>query len=257
MPKKKITTTKKTVKKALTTKKADGLTLSVYNTSGKITGKVSLPPEIFSQKENPILIAQAVRVYQANQRQGTQSTKTRSMVTGSTRKIYRQKGTGRARHGDKKSPIFIGGGIAHGPHPRDFSLNMPKVMKRKALYSALSSKLKKQEIIAVTGLENLSKKTKEMVAVLQNLKLLDKKRLPAGRHGRKILLVLPKKEENITLASRNIAGLDMTFANLLNTYEILVHDRLLFAKDSFAVLEKTYLSKPEKNIIYNKTAAAD
>ncbi len=240
MPRKKTTTTKKTVKKVVrkTTQQA-GLTLNVYNTAGKVSGKITLSQEIFGQKANPELIAQAVRIYHANQRQGNASTKTRAYVAGSTRKLYRQKGTGRARHGDIKAPIYIGGGVAHGPHPRDFSLKFPKQMKRKALFGALSSKLQEGSILAVTGLEKLEKKTKEMVGVMKNLNLVAKKKTPH------VLIVLPDHLENVYLAGRNIAHLDMTRANLLNIYEVLNHDKLLFLKDSFGVLEKTYFKKEE------------
>src|SRR3989344_989928 len=218
-------------------KKTKSLTLDVYNIAGSVSGKITLSKDIFGQEAKPELIAQALRVYAANQRQGNASTKTRAMVAGSTRKLYRQKGTGRARHGDIKAPIYIGGGVAHGPHPRDFSLKFPKQMKRKALFSVLSSKLQDGNILAVTGLEKIDKKTKEMVEVMKNLNLIDKKKTP------KILVVLPGVLENVYLASRNIANLDLTSANLLNIYEVLNHNKLLFLKDSFAALEKTYFKK--------------
>src|SRR6185437_7247197 len=117
------------------------VSVDVVGIDGKVTGKIALPGEIFGEKLNKALLAQAVRVYLANQRQGNASTKTRGEVDGSTRKIYRQKGTGRARHGSVRAPIFVHGGIAHGPKPRDFSLTMPQKMKQKALFSALSTKL--------------------------------------------------------------------------------------------------------------------
>lgn len=238
---KKVNKTEKPIKtkRSIAVKADAGLKIDLYDTTGKVTGKVSLHKDIFGVKINPTLMAQAVRVYLANQRQGTLSTKTRSEVTGSTRKIYRQKGTGRARHGDIKAPIFIGGGIAHGPKPRDFSLGLSKTMKRKALFSALSSKLKNNSLLAVGGMETLNKKTKEMVSVLENLKLLDSK----AKKTAKILLVTPNSAENLLLAGRNIKGLDMEMANLLNTYEVLNHDKLLFLQDSFAVLEKTFIGE--------------
>ena len=228
-------------KTTVSTKKVAGITIDVLDTEGKISGKLSLSKELFGAKINPTLMTQAVRVYLANQRQGTVSTKTRSLVTGSTRKIYRQKGTGRARHGDIKAPIFIGGGVAHGPHPRDFSLNFPKKMRRNALFSALSGKLKDHAIIAVTDLDKLKVKTRELITVLQNLKLIDGQ----AKKNKKIMLVLPATMKNLILSARNIEGVDLTLANLLNTYEVLKYNKLVFLKDSFHVLEKTYLK--EKN----------
>lgn len=237
MPKQSTTPIKKAGSKK--TIKEVGVTIDVLDTDGKVTAKLSLPKEIFAVSVKPALLAQAVRVYLANQRQGTISTKTRSMVTGSTRKIYRQKGTGRARHGDIKSPIFIGGGIAHGPHPRDFSLDLSKQMKRKALFGALTAKLKEGSLIAVSGVEKIEKKTKDMMNILNNLKLINDKE----KKRQTILMVVPRVVENIMLAGRNIEGISFTSANLLTTYQVLRNDRLVFLKDSFAVLEKTYLKK--------------
>src|SRR5258708_225116 len=124
-----------------TEKKYTPVSVDVIGVDGKVSGKVSLPGEMFGEKVNKTLLAQAVRVYLANQRQGNASTKTRGEVDGSTAKIYRQKGTGRARHGSKRAPIFVKGGLVFGPKPRDFSLALPQKMKRKALFGALSAKV--------------------------------------------------------------------------------------------------------------------
>lgn len=197
--------------------KSRGLTIDLYNTKGKVVDSIELPKEIFGAKVNNQLLAQAVRVYLANQRKGTATTKTRGEVSGSTRKIWRQKGTGRARHGSRKAPIFVHGGIAFGPHPRDFSLKMSKKMKKLALFSALSSKLKNKEIKAIAGLEKLTPKTKSMIEVINNLEVNEKKR--------NILMVLPRKSKeefgNIYRAGRNIEGMRIVNANTLNTYEVL------------------------------------
>ena len=123
-----------------------GLNIDVFDIKGKNVGSISLPESIFKAKVNPQVVAQAVRVYLANQRQGTSSTKTRGEVQGSTRKIYRQKGTGRARHGSIRAPIFVHGGVAFGPKPRDFSLKIPSKIKQQALFSAFSSKFSADEI---------------------------------------------------------------------------------------------------------------
>lgn len=216
-------------------KKTDGLLVSVVDTTGRIVGKVSLPEPIFGVKINETLLAQAVRVYHANNRQGTQSTKTRSQVSGSTKKIYRQKGTGRARHGDKKAPIFIGGGIAHGPKPRDFSLDFPKKMRRKALFMGLSMKLSANTLTVLSGLEKISPKTSEMVHVLEELKLRNEKK------QQKLLIVTPKKIENIILSGRNIPKLSIVSADTLNTFDVLNTNQLILMKDAIDVIKSTFI----------------
>ncbi len=159
MPRKKITKTKKTE-----VKQAVNLKTDVYNLKGDIVGKTTLPTEIFDVKINPQLISQAIRTYQVNNRLGTVSTKTRSEVAGSTRKIYRQKGTGRARHGSITAPIFIGGGVAHGPKPYDYSLKWPQKMKQAALFGVLTDKFQNGAVKIVRGLEKIELKTKSMSA---------------------------------------------------------------------------------------------
>ncbi len=206
--------------------------IDIYDTTGKKTSKIQLPKEIFEAKINEQLMAQAVRVYLANQRKARAKTKKRGEVVGSRRKIYRQKGTGQARHADRYAPIFVGGGIAHGPRGGPAKrLKMPKKMRRLALFSALTSKLKEKSIIVVEGLEKMKPKTKEMVKIMQNFDLEGK-----------ILLVQAKKIENIVRAARNIANVKLMPANLLNTYEVLKRRRLLLTKDSIKALKETFLS---------------
>lgn len=212
--------------------KKNPLEIEVFNTKGEVVEKLVLPKEIFAAKINESLMAQAVRVYLANQRQGTASTKTRGEVAGSGRKIWRQKGTGRARHGDRYAPIFVGGGIAFGPKMRDYSLKMPKKMRRAALFSSLTSKFEEKAIFVIADLNNLKPKTKEMVKIRENLKLKSK-----------TLLILPKKKENIILAGRNIPELSLISADLLNTYEVLNHRKLLFTKEAIEILKKTFLKE--------------
>ena len=142
-----VKTEKKPEVKKVAVKKTSGLTVPVYDIKGKEKGTLILPKEAFAVSVKPQLLAQAVRVYQFNRRQGTASTKTRGEVTGSTRKIYRQKGTGRARHGDIKAPIFVGGGIVGGPKPKDYSLGINKKQKTKAFFGALTLKLKEKNIL--------------------------------------------------------------------------------------------------------------
>lgn len=203
----------------------------VYDTKGKVVEEINLPGDMFGAKINHGLLAQAVRVYLANQRAGTASTKTRGEVKGSTRKIYRQKGTGRARHGSLRAPIFVHGGVAFGPKPRDYSLKLPKKMKKKALCSALSAKIKDGEVKIVSGLEKIVPKTKKMVEVIKNLNL----------ENQKLLIILSNPpaggEENIDRAARNIKGVEMTLANQLNAYEVLNATMLLFTKDAITKLD--------------------
>lgn len=212
--------------------------LELFNTKGEKVGKVQLPKEIFGAKINEQLMAQAVRVYLATKRKAQAKTKTRGEVVGSGRKIYRQKGTGRARHGDRYAPIFVGGGVAHGPTGQEnYKLKMPKKMRRLALFSALTSKLKEKNLIIIEGLEKIKPKTKEMIKVMENLKCkMEKKKLKE-----KISLILPEPMENVIKGARNIAGIRLTQANLLNAYEVLNGGKLIFTKESLKRLRETFL----------------
>lgn len=221
------------IKKIQKEEKNLDLMIKVYDISGKETGKLELPKEIFSVEVNPILIAQYVRVYLANQRQGNAATRTRSEVTGSTRKIYRQKGTGKARHGDIKAPIFVGGGIVGGPKPRDYSLKINKKQKRKALFSALTLKCKENKII---GLSNdfikIKPKTKIFANFLNQLKLSKTKNL----------LVIPKIEKNnLLLAVRNLPNMNFLDATLINAYDILKYNYIFIIEEALTVINKHFL----------------
>lgn len=243
MPSKKVAAkSSKIVKKATSKKtagkelpKETGLKLSVYSTSGRVLESINLPKEIFGVEENVNLMTQAVRVYMANQRRGTLKTKSRGEVKISTRKIYRQKGTGRARHGAKSAPIFVGGGIAFGPRPRDFSLKLSQKAKKAALFSALSSKLKDGSIKIISGLEKMEPKTKLMFQVLDKLQLNGKKA--------NLLLVAPKSNdsEKVFRGIRNIEGVNITASNLLNTYEVLRARNILFMKESINSLKENFI----------------
>lgn len=217
------------------TKKESSLTISVFDISGKEVETMDLPEAMFGAKVNPVLMAQAVRVYLANQRQGNASTKTRGEVAGSTRKIYRQKGTGRARHGGVRAPIFVKGGIAHGPKPQDHSLTMPKKMKRAALFSALTAKLAIDGVKIVSGLEAVEPKTKNMALALNNFGLSDKKA--------KVLLVTPANIASVTRGGSNLTGVTITAADRLNTYEVLNTKKLVFMKDAIEAMQKVFLKK--------------
>jgi len=218
----------------------EGLEAEVFDMTGKKSGTVTLAKEVFDAKVNNILMAQAVRIFLANQRLGTSSTKTRGEVQGSTRKIYRQKGTGRARHGSLRAPIFVHGGVAFGPHPRDLTLAFPKKMKRAALFSALTSKFKNGEVTFITGVDSITPKTKAFVQSLKQLNLDSEKR--------NILLVISsaKGTERLVRAARNVEGITFRPASSLNTYDILNTRKIVVVKDALEVIEKTYL-KGESN----------
>ncbi|GIW64103.1 MAG: 50S ribosomal protein L4 [Patescibacteria group bacterium] len=204
-------------------KKQSEFVLPVYDLIGEKKEDLDLPKEIFGFKVNEKLLAQAVRVYLFNQRQGTVSTKTRGEVAGSTRKIYRQKGTGRARHGSIKAPIFVGGGIVGGPKPKDYSLKINKKQNRQAILSALSLQFKNKNILVFDDkILNENLKTKTVFQLLKKLDLNDKK----------TLFVLPKMEEKFIRASRNIEKTDFIDAKSINAYKILNCQKLVLFKSS-------------------------
>ncbi len=228
----------KTVKKDSTAKapvaeKAPKLSVSVFGLDGVKNGTVSLSSEIFGAKINPELMSQAVRVYLVNQRQGTQNTKSRGEVQGSTRKIYRQKGTGRARHGAITAPIFVGGGIAFGPKSRDFELKLSKQMKKKSLFSALSSKLSQDQVMVV-DVSGATGKTKEIYKMFGALKLVAKK-------TPKILFI--SDEEKVMHATRNIKSLDLEPAHAINTYSVLNSNYVVITKEALPKMEKAFLGE--------------
>ena len=229
----------KTAVKPAAKKKLSPLSLEIFDAKGKVKETIELPKVMFGAKVNKALLSQAVRVYLANQRLGTASTKTRAEVIGSTKKIWQQKGTGRARHGSRKAPLFVGGGVAFGPRPRDFSLNLPKSMKRLALFSALASKLQNREIKGVAGLDKLEPKTKLAAEVFKNLGILEKKK--------KVLVVLPKGAEfgNLQRSVRNIRGVSILNANMLNAYQVLDNRVILLLKEAIPDMENTFLRKGE------------
>ncbi len=218
----------KTTVKEETKTRSSGLSADVLNTEGKAVGKIDLPKSVFAAKVSPQLMAQAVRVYLANHHQGTASTKTRGEVAGTTKKTYRQKGTGHARHGSLKAPIYVGGGIAFGPQPHDFGLKLPQRMRKTALFSALTSKFNNNDIIIVDELEKSATKTNALSKILQNLEHSEKKKLTL-----KTLLVPPLKN-NLNLVSRNIENLTLIPVNLLNTYEVLSNEKIIFTKEAIA-----------------------
>lgn len=237
LPKRKTAAVKSIGKKPKSAKTAElvaarisvGPQVSVLGIDGKSIGRITLPRELFAAKVNKKLIAQAIRVYAANQRAGSASTKTRGEVEGSTRKIYRQKGTGRARHGAIRAPIFVGGGIVFGPKPRDYRLRLSQKMRRLALAATLTSKLNDNKVTVVDGLTSIKPKTKEIILLLKNIKT----EAPT-------LLVTPNKAQNVIRAGRNIEDLDLIPANNLHPYSVLSHKQLVFMKEAIPLLKKTF-----------------
>ncbi len=203
--------------------------VALYDITGSQIGDVELSDDIFGVEVNTHVMYEAVKNYLANQRQGTQSAKTRGEVSGGGRKPWRQKGTGRARQGSTRSPQWVGGGVVFAPKPRDYSYKLPKKIKRLALKSALSSKVQDNEIIVVDSLVLDKPKTKDMVRVLSNLKA-----------GKKTLVVIPERDENVILASRNIPGVKTAYVNTINVYDILNCDSFLITRDAVNKVEEVY-----------------
>ncbi len=202
--------------------------LKVWNQEGKIVEEIELNPKIFDGEVNYVLIHQAVVTYLANQRRGLASTKTRGEVKGSGRKPWPQKGTGRARIGSVRSPLWRGGGVVFGPKPRDYSKKFPQRMKNLALKSTLNAKLKDDEIMIIEDIKIDKPKTKEVVSILKNLNL----------NGEKIKIVVDKQNRDLKLAVRNLEKVELEKAETLTTYTALDCKKLIITKDSLKKLEK-------------------
>lgn len=203
--------------------------IDVVNMQGKKVSTIELKDSIFAVELNEVLVHTVIVNYLANQRQGTQSTKTRSEVSGGGRKPWRQKGTGRARHGSTRSPIWIKGGIALGPTPRSYKYRINKKEKQNALKMVLSSKLAEGKIVVLDKLELKEAKTKNMVEVLNNAKAEGKK-----------LILLPAKDENILRAGRNIEKTKVSYVGHTNTYELLNTKCIVMTVDTIKMLEEVY-----------------
>ncbi len=203
--------------------------IDVLNMAGAKVSELELCESIFAIEPNTSAMHIAVVNYLANQRQGTQSTLTRSEVSGGGKKPWRQKGTGRARQGSTRAPQWYHGGIAHGPKPRSYRFEINKKVKRLALKSALSSKVAASEMIVLDDLTLTAIKTKEVVNVLAAVKA-----------AKKTLIVLPEKNDVIYRSARNIEGVNVTFVNTLNVYDILNCDSIVVLKDAVAKIEEVY-----------------
>lgn len=208
--------------------------LTVTNISGKETGKkVKLNKEVFGIEPNDHAIYLDVKQYLANQRQGTHKSKERAEINRTTKKLKRQKGTGGARAGSMKSPLFIGGGRVFGPRPRDYSFKLNKKLKNLARLSALSYKAKENNIQVIEDFNIDQPKTKSYIDMLKNLQLTDKK----------VLLVLPQSNKNIYLSSRNIEKNKVTTATDITTYDVLNANKLVFVESAVSLLENNLLKK--------------
>lgn len=205
--------------------------LSVYNIKGEDTGrKVTLSDAIFGIEPNDHAIYLAVKQFMANKRQGTHKSKERSEVSGSTRKLIRQKGGGGARRGDINSPVLVGGGRVFGPKPRDYSFKLNKKVKALARKSALSYKAKNNAIVVVEDFTFETPKTKDFVTITKNLKVADKK----------LLMVLPEKNNLVYLSARNLEKASVITASELNTYAVLNAVNLVLTESSVAVVEQNF-----------------
>lgn len=203
--------------------------VNILNEENKPVGKVDLPSDIFSVEVKKGILHEVVRNYLANQRQGTAVTKTRSAVSGGGRKPYRQKGTGRARAGSNRSPLWKGGGTVFGPVRRDYSYKLPRKVKWAALGAALSAKLSDGEIVVIENLPIAEPKTKDLGSLLRGLGLNN------------VLIILPEDNKAIRLAARNIPNVDIAIVGRLNVYKILVHEKLLMTREAVERMKEVYL----------------
>jgi large subunit ribosomal protein L4 len=197
--------------------------------SGAQVGELELNDSVFGIEPNQAVLYDFVKMQMANKRVGTASAKTRAEVRGGGRKPWRQKGTGRARVGSTRNPIWTGGGVVFGPHPRDYSYKLPRKVRRLAMRSALSTKVKEQSIIVVDELSFEEPKTRLMVETLKTLNA-----------GKKTLVVTADADDNVTKSARNIPGVKQLPADFINVYDLLHYDTLLITKDAVARVEEVF-----------------
>jgi large subunit ribosomal protein L4 len=203
--------------------------VEIKDKNNNIIGKINLKDEVFGLQTQPAVLHEGVTNFLANQRQGTHATKTKGLVRGGGRKPWKQKGTGRARAGSNRSPLWRGGGTTFGPQPRDYSYDPPKKVKRLAVRTALSLKIAEGGITVIDGFSMDQPKTKDMIATLKNL----------GLEGERVLIVTPDRDAVIALSARNIPGVRVIRVSDLNTYDVLVSGRLLMTKEAVSKLGGT------------------
>lgn len=205
--------------------------VNVLDNSGKVLEELELNDAVFAIEESAASVHSVVVMQLANKRQGTHSTLTRAEVSGGGKKPWRQKGTGRARVGSSRNPIWRKGGVAFGPKPRDYSYTMPKKVRRLAIKSALTSKVNSGELIVIDDFKVESQKTKDMKKVLSNLNI-----------GKTALLVTLNKDENVLRSAGNLAGVTTTFSGSVNVYDVLRHKNLILTKEAVLKLEEVLLN---------------
>jgi len=203
--------------------------VALYDMSGAQIGELELNESVFGIEPNQAVMYDFVKMQLANKRVGTSSTKTRAEVSGGGKKPWRQKGTGRARVGSSRNPVWTGGGIAFGPKPRDYSYRLPRKARRLAMKSALSSKVLENNIIVVDQLSFDEPRTKQMVATLQAL-----------NSGKKTLVVTANGDPNVSKSARNIPGVKPLRVDFINVYDLLKYDTLLITRDAVARVEEVY-----------------
>ena len=204
--------------------------VKVYNTKAEVVGQTTLSDEVFGCEYNEALIHQVVVAYNNNQRQGTKSALLRSEVRGHAKKPWRQKGTGRARQGSTKSAQWKGGGIIFAPKPRDFSQKVNKTMKVAAFKSAISAKLADSEIVVLDAVKLAEPKTKLVQEILNNFKV----------DGKRVMFVLNEKDDVVLRAANNIPNVNVTYADVLGTYDVVANSKLYITKDAIKKLEEAY-----------------
>lgn len=202
--------------------------VAVYNIAGQQTGEIELNENVFGVEVNEAVLHQAVVMQLASQRLGTAATKTRGMVRGGGRKPWKQKGTGRARAGSTRSPIWVGGGTTFGPQPRSYAFRMPRKQRRLAIKCALSAKVKAEELVVVEAIDFAQPKTKDVVKLLNDFKATDSK----------ALIVTGEALENVEKSSRNIRGVKAIASTGINVYDLLYHDKVLITKDAVNRIEE-------------------
>lgn len=204
--------------------------VDILNIKGENVGSLELNETLFNTEISEHTVYEVVKNQLANKRQGTQSAKTRSEVRGGGRKPFRQKGTGRARQGSIRAPHYTGGGVVFAPKPRDYSYKVPKKLRRKALYSVLTSKVNDNELIVLEDLNLENAKTKEAVAVLNAIDA-----------GKKAYIVTAENDNEVYRSFRNIEGVDVSAASLINVYDLVKHNKLVITKDAVAKLEEVFI----------------
>lgn len=204
--------------------------VNVLNIKGENVGELELNETLFATKISEHTVYEVVKNQLANKRQGTQSAKTRAEVRGGGRKPFRQKGTGRARQGSIRAPHYTGGGVVFAPKPRDYSYSVPKKLRRKALYSVLTSKVNENELVVLDELKLDTFKTKAAAEILNNIDA-----------GKKAYIVTAENDQVIYRSFRNIEGVGVSAANLINVYDLLRHNKLVITKDAIAKLEEVFI----------------